>query len=65
MTKTIVSGPLSGFDTNQAEALIWEALHAARELLIPEGIEHHDSQWDDICTAMAWINEALMDECDV
>ena len=68
VTKTIVKGPLSSFDTTQAEAIVWEALHAARELLIPEGIEHHDDQWGGICTAMAWINEALDNagaECDV
>ena len=25
----------------------------------PEGTPEHDRQWDDICTAMEWIREAL------
>lgn len=36
---------------------VWAALHAFREDLIPEGDEVYDRQWDDICTAMAWITE--------
>lgn len=37
--------------------VIWEALHGYRE----HGIhgEEYDQQWDDICTNMAWITEAL------
>ncbi len=38
---------------------VWDALHAFREDLIPEGDEMYDRQWDDICTAMAWIQEDL------
>jgi len=38
---------------------IWEALHEFRDVNIPEGPPHHDEQWDDICTAMAWITEEL------
>ena len=38
---------------------IWEALHAFREDLIPEGDEMFDDQWSDITTAMAWIEERL------
>ena len=37
----------------------WEALHSYREDLIPEGDEMYDDQWSDICTAMAWIDEAI------
>ena len=44
---------------------IWEALHAFREDLIPEGDEMYDDQWDDICTAMAWIEERLGVPSDV
>jgi len=36
---------------------VWDALHAYREDLIPEGDELCDEIWDDICTAMAWIEE--------
>lgn len=38
---------------------IWEALQAFREDCIPECDPTHDEQWDDICTAMAWISEEL------
>ena len=38
---------------------IWKALHAFREDLIPEGDEMYDDQWNDITTAMAWIEERL------
>lgn len=38
---------------------IWEALEAYRENCIPEGDSDYDEQWDDICTAMAWITEDL------
>ena len=36
---------------------IWEALHGYRENCIQE--EEYDAEWDDICTAMAWIEEEL------
>ena len=39
---------------------VWDALHAFREDLIPEGDEMYDRQWVDICTAMAWITEELV-----
>ena len=38
---------------------IWNALHAYREDCIPEGTPEYDNEWSDICTAMAWISEAL------
>jgi hypothetical protein len=40
-------------------AAIWEALHSYRETTIPEGDQDHDHEWDEICTAMAWIAEEL------
>ena len=45
----IRSDPQSWIDT------IWDALHAYRETCIPE----NDDQWDDICTAMAWLTEEI------
>lgn len=39
--------------------VIWEALEMVREDCIPEGDPGYDAQWDDICTAMAWITEDL------
>ena len=38
---------------------IWGALHGFREDCIPEGEKAYDEQWDEICTAMAWIQEEL------
>ena len=38
---------------------VWDALEAYREDLISEGDEQHDAIWDDICTAMALIEENL------
>lgn len=39
---------------------IWDALHGFREDCIPEGDDPiYDEQWDDICTAMAWISETI------
>ena len=39
--------------------VIWDALHAYREDLIPEGDQYYDGEWDEICTAMSHIHEAL------
>lgn len=39
--------------------IIWRALAAYREDLIPEGDEVYDAEWDNICTAMAVIQEDL------
>ena len=50
---------LQASDRESWLATVWEALGAYREDLIPEGEEMYDEQWDDICTAMAWIREEL------
>ena len=34
---------------------VWDALHGFRE----DCISTDDEQWDDICTAMAWITESM------
>ncbi len=40
--------------------VIWNALESHRETCIPEGLDKaYDEQWSDICTAMAWVREAL------
>ena len=41
---------------------VWDALHAYRADLIPEGDEQYDEIWSDICTAMAWITETVENE---
>lgn len=41
-------------------AVIWDALEGYREEAIPEGVEpEYDEEWDNICTAMAWVAEEL------
>lgn len=50
----------TNFDARQSLDVVWNALCAHRETNIPEGRdESYDAEWDDICTAMAWITEAL------
>ena len=39
--------------------VVWHALECYREDSIPEGNEDWDNEWNDICTAMAWITEDL------
>ncbi len=41
--------------------IIWNALHGYREDCIPEKAkeEHYDEEWNQICTAMAHLHEAL------
>ena len=39
--------------------IIWNALHSYREDCIPEGDLLYDDQWDQICTAMAHIENEL------
>jgi hypothetical protein len=51
-------------DPNSWLETVWDALHAYREDLIPEGDERYDAQWDDICSAMHWIDEAIMGDAD-
>lgn len=51
--------PLTNGDTDQALEVVWEALFSHRENCIPEGVDNNDEQWDEICTAMAWITETL------
>ncbi len=46
-------------DSKAQLEVIWEALGAYRADLIPEGDSHYDAVWNDICTAMAWIQEDL------
>ena len=42
---------------------IWDALHGYREPCIPPDISSgYDEEWDDICTAMAWITEDLQQQ---
>lgn len=38
---------------------LWEALQTYRAFSLTEGDPAADRQWDDLCTAMAWISEDL------
>jgi len=38
---------------------VWHALGGFRENCIPEGEDNYDREWNEICTAMAWIREEL------
>ena len=51
--------PLTSYNLYQAAEVIWDALHIAREESIPEDNNGpNDDHWEDICTAMAWLQEA-------
>lgn len=50
---------LTRFDTPALIETIWEALEGYRENCIPEGVDNNDQQWNEICTAMAWLTEDL------
>ena len=47
------------YDITEELETVWDALHAFREDLIPEGEEMYDEQWDNICTSMSRITESL------
>ncbi len=50
--------------SNDVESMleaVWTALHGYRESCMPEGTPEYDEEWDEICTAMAWIQEDLHD----
>jgi hypothetical protein len=55
----MTSATLTHGDRESWVNTIWEALHCHRENNIPEGKGANDEQWDEICTAMAWIREEL------
>ncbi len=60
----ILDMTLNAHDKSTWLETIWDALHIAREDSIPESDSCYDAQWDDICTAMAWITESLELEID-
>ena len=48
----------TNFDAVQSLDCIWDKLHKYRDLLDDMSVPN-DEEWDDICTAMSWIE----DEC--
>lgn len=67
--------PLTNFNTDQALVVVWTALHGYREDCIPVRyekdrrpnadpgdhveVDDYAEEWDEICTAMAWLKDAL------
>ncbi len=56
---SVNSKGLKMHDIKQQLEIIWDALHAYREDSVSEGDEMHDEIWDEVCTAMAVIEENL------
>lgn len=58
--KRVVASKPTNFSIPESLETVWEGLHEYREDCIPEGdCPGFDQKWSDICTAMAWITEAL------
>lgn len=55
---------LSAHNPSSWLGAVWETLQVAREDSIPEGTDAYDEQWNDVCTAMSWISEALRESFD-
>ena len=52
--------PPTNFDQYQSVDYIWDVLcDYRREDSVPDGVDDNDEIWDEICTAMAWIEDAL------
>ena len=51
--------PPTNFDVIESLNFIWDRLHGYREDCIPVDVdgEPYDEEWDDICTAMSWIED--------
>lgn len=47
---------ITNFDLHQSLDLIWQTLDKYREKCIKS-----DDEWDDVCTAMAWIKESIQE----
>jgi len=59
--RTIVDteNPAHALDVMENLRVVWSALEAVREELLPEGDTSYDAQWDEITSAMASITEEL------
>ena len=54
-----MSKPVTAYDPASWLNCIWDALQEHRFKNIPEGIPENDAQWDEITTAMAWVQDSL------
>ena len=52
--------PPTNFDVIESINFIWDKLHHHRDLLNTMSVPNEE-EWDEICTAMSWIE----DGCDV
>jgi hypothetical protein len=53
---------ISGGYDDRCLDLVWDALHEWQLVALNRlSQEKHDEKWDDICLAMAWIEEELPD----
>ena len=59
MNKKINAKEPTNFDQYESMDYIWEVLSDYRENCISEGVDNHDDIWDEICTSMSWIEDAL------
>ena len=57
--KNIDAKTPTNFDQYESMDYIWEVLCDYRENCISEGVDNHDDIWDEICTSMTWIEDAL------
>ena len=51
-------------DPNSWLETIWDALHEWAALMDNHDLKDIEERWDDICTAMAWIDETIMEDSD-
>jgi hypothetical protein len=58
----MTSRPLTRDDYASHLETIWDALAGYRENCIPEGSTEYDDEWNEICTAMAWIAEDVANQ---
>jgi hypothetical protein len=61
LIKKMKAKPPTNFDVVESVDYIWAILSDYRENCISEGVDNHDDIWDEICTAMACIEE----ECNM
>lgn len=57
--KNILTQELTFSNKSSWVSTIWDVLELARDAVIPEGQAENDKVWNEVCTAMAWIEEEL------
>jgi hypothetical protein len=49
----------TNFNIGESLDVVWKALHGYQEACLDHATDDASEEWDDICTAMAWITDAL------